>query len=78
MIKSQGTFYSFINCEEAMVKLGYADDASLVEGILKVTGVALVPGSAFGLSNHFRLSYATKLSNLEQAIARLSSFFNSN
>lgn len=78
VIKSQGTFYSFINCEEAMVKLGYADDASLVEGILKATGVALVPGSAFGLDNHFRLSYATKLSSLEQAIARLSSFFNSN
>lgn len=75
-LPSQGTFYSFINCSGAMAKLGYADDLSLVAGLLKSTGVALVPGSAFGLPNHFRLSYATHMAVLQQACERLKPFFN--
>jgi len=75
-LPSQGTFYSFVNCSGAMIKLGYADDLSLVEGLLQSTGVALVPGSAFGLPNHFRLSYATHMDALQQACVRLAQFFN--
>ncbi|MFT5930695.1 MAG: aspartate aminotransferase [Oceanospirillaceae bacterium] len=75
-LPSQGTFYSFVECSETIAQLGYEDDLSLVEGILTSTGVALVPGSAFGLPNHFRLSYATNMSVLEQACERLRSFFN--
>jgi aspartate aminotransferase len=72
---SQGTFYSFVDCAEAIATLGYKDDLSLVEGILASTGVALVPGSAFGLPKHFRLSYATDMPVLEQACERLRLFF---
>ena len=74
---SQGTFYSFVECSEAISQLGYEDDLSLVEGILASTGVALVPGSAFGLPKHFRLSYATDMPVLEQACERLRLFFSS-
>jgi len=75
-LPNQGTFYSFINASAAMAALGYEDDIDLVENILKRTGVALVPGSAFGLPEHFRLSYATHLSLLQQACERLAVFFN--
>jgi aspartate aminotransferase len=74
-LPSQGTFYSFVDCAEAIATLGYKDDLSLVEGILASTGVALVPGSAFGLPKHFRLSYATDMPVLEQACERLRLFF---
>jgi aspartate aminotransferase len=75
-LPSQGTFYSFVECSEAISQLGYEDDLRLVESILAITGVALVPGSAFGLPKHFRLSYATDMPVLEQACQRLRLFFN--
>jgi aspartate aminotransferase len=33
--------------------------------------VAVVPGSAFGASGYFRLSFATSLENLKEAIKRI-------
>jgi len=35
----------------------------------------LVPGSAFGLSGHVRISIATSQANLDQAIERIASAF---
>ena len=76
VLPSQGTFYSFVDCSAAIAQLSYQDDVSLLEGILANTGVALVPGSAFGLPGHFRLSYATDMAVLHQACDRLKYFFN--
>ena len=77
VLPSQGTFYTFPNCQKAIVQLGYEDDVALVKAILSQTGVALVPGSAFGMPGHFRLSYATDLTLLKTACERLTRFFNS-
>jgi aspartate aminotransferase len=76
VLPSQGTFYSFVGCSRAIEQLGYPHDLGLVEAILASTGVALVPGSAFGLPHHFRLSYATDMAILQQACERLRLFFN--
>ena len=76
VLPSQGTFYSFVDCSAAIAQLSYQDDVSLLEGILASTSVALVPGSAFGLPGHFRLSYATDMAVLHQACDRLKYFFN--
>ena len=76
VLPSQGTFYSFVGCSRAIDQLGYPHDLGLVEAILASTGVALVPGSAFGLPHHFRLSYATDMAILQQACERLRLFFN--
>lgn len=73
-LSSLGTFYSFPNCEVAMQRLGYEDDVALVQAILEQTGVALVPGSAFGLAGHLRLSYAAEIAVIEQACERLTAF----
>lgn len=70
VIPSDGTFYSFPNCEGAMQAFGMADDVALAEHLLAEAGVAVVPGSAFGAPGHFRVSFATSLANLEKAVER--------
>ncbi len=76
VLASQGTFYSFVDCSKAIEQLPYENDLGFVKGILASSGVALVPGSAFGLPQHFRLSYATDMTVLEQACEHLKHFFN--
>lgn len=70
-LPSDGTFYSFPNCEEAMAIVGAKDDVAFAEHLLNEAGVAVVPGSAFGAPGYFRLSYATSLENLQKAMERL-------
>ena len=48
-----------------------SDDVALTELVLEKTGVALVPGSAFGAAGFIRLSYATSMEQLDSAIDRL-------
>lgn len=73
-LESDGTFYSFPNVEGLIARVdGVSNDAELAEHLLDKTGVALVPGSAFGLSGHIRLSYATSMENLEKSIERIAS-----
>ncbi|MCG5530177.1 pyridoxal phosphate-dependent aminotransferase [Halorhodospira halochloris] len=66
-----GTFYCFPLMQEAMERLGCDDDVAFAEKLLNETGVALVPGSAFGLPGYARISYATSMENLEKAMERL-------
>jgi aspartate aminotransferase len=47
------------------------NDLELAEYLLERAGVALVPGTAFGLAGHVRISIATSPSNLEQALDRI-------
>ena len=70
VVPSDGTFYSFPNCEAAMQHLGVKDDVAFAEHLLTEAGVAVVPGSAFGAPGHFRVSFATSLANLEKAVER--------
>jgi len=39
--------------------------------LLETKGVAVVPGTAFGAPNYFRISFATSLDNLKQALKRI-------
>ncbi len=70
-LESVGTFYCFPNFTDAMKKLAIKDDVTFAEYILNEILVALVPGSAFGAAGHLRLSFATSMENLQQALARL-------
>ena len=73
-LPSDGTFYSFPNVEGLIARVdGVSNDTELAEHLLDKTGVALVPGSAFGLVGHIRLSFATSMENLEQSIERIAS-----
>ena len=46
-------------------------DEDFVSYLLESQGVATVQGAAFGLSPHFRISYATSTAALEDAMARI-------
>jgi aspartate aminotransferase len=66
-----GTFYSFANIEKAMLTLDLRDDQAFAEHLLNTTGVAVVPGSAFGAPGHMRLSFACSMQTLETALERI-------
>jgi aspartate aminotransferase len=71
-IASDGTFYSFPSFHAIIDRMdGIDDDVQLAQLLLEKAEVALVPGSAFGLSGHLRLSYATDMNSLEKALARI-------
>ncbi|KAF3977229.1 MAG: pyridoxal phosphate-dependent aminotransferase [Methylococcales symbiont of Iophon sp. n. MRB-2018] len=71
-IKSDGTFYLFPNVEKHIAKLkGINNDLDFAEYLIKNAGVALVPGSAFGCPGHIRISIATSMENLKNALARI-------
>ncbi len=66
---ASGAFYAFPRCP--------TDDADqFAEDLLRAEGVAVVPGSAFGDAgaDHLRVSYATGLAELKEAMARIDRF----
>ncbi len=69
-----GTFYAFADISEALQTLQIADDTTFAEQLLEQTGVAVVPGSGFGAPGHMRLSFATGLPQLQDAVERLQRF----
>ncbi|NNM51798.1 MAG: pyridoxal phosphate-dependent aminotransferase [Pseudomonadales bacterium] len=68
---ADGAFYAFANVQGAMDQLGLKNDLEFSEHLLNSVGVAVVPGSAFGLDGHMRISYATANSILEDALGRI-------
>jgi aspartate aminotransferase len=73
-VKPQGAFYFFPNVQRAVELTGYADVDAFVEGLLVEAKVAVIPGSGFGSPENIRLSYATSLDSLEEAIERIHHF----
>lgn len=73
-LPSQGTFYSFpdISATLAHVDNGLQNDIQLADYLLTHAGVAVVPGSAFGTPGCIRLSFATSMEQLEDALQRIS------
>jgi aspartate aminotransferase len=71
-LPTDGTFYVFPNVEKLLSRLdGIDDDLQFAEYLIEKAGVALVPGSAFGCPGHIRISIATSMANLENALARI-------
>lgn len=71
-LPSAGTFYSFPNMQDVIGRLdGIDDDIQFGEYLLEDCGLALVPGSAFGAPGYMRISFATSMENLQEAMKRL-------
>jgi len=70
-VKPQGAFYLFFRVDSAFSD-EIKDSAAFCNWMLNETGVALVPGSAFGDDRYVRMSYATSDALIEDAIKRLS------
>ncbi len=76
-LPSQGAFYAFPCMQEVIDSMdGIRNDVELAECLLNETGVALVPGSAFGAEGYMRLSFATHMDNLREALCRIKGFIN--
>ena len=76
-LHSDGTFYVFPDISGAIANMdGINDDLEFAEALLVDKGVAIVPGQAFGLKNHMRLSIATSEENLNNALQRIAEFIN--
>ncbi len=71
-IPADGTFYAFPSFQKVIdSNPAFEDDIALAEFLLNEAGVALVPGSAFGAPGQMRLSFATSMKVLEDAIDRI-------
>ena len=74
-----GAFYVYPSCAGTMGKTAptgkkLATDEDFVTELLEAEGVAVVQGTAFGLGPAFRISYATKTEDLEEACRRIQRF----
>jgi len=73
-IPGVGTFYCFPDMQGVIDQLeSVNDDVALAEYFLEKIGVAIVPGSAFGAPGYIRLSFATSMENLQEALRRITS-----
>ncbi len=72
-----GAFYAFPDARVAIAKLqktgkiSAATDMAFAEYLLEKFDVAVVPGSAFGAEGYFRISFATSMDNLREALDRI-------
>jgi aspartate aminotransferase len=67
-----GAFYVLADAAPVIDRMDAdADDVTLSTYLLEEALVAVVPGSAFGAPGHIRLSYATSLEAIEEAIKRI-------
>ena len=75
-ILPEGAFYAYPNVSGLIGKKTrngkiLNNDAEIVEWLLESAEVAAVPGVAFGLEPYFRVSYATSLEVLKEAMNRI-------
>ncbi len=70
----QGAFCIFPNVSAALREDGVRDTLEFSARLLQHEHVTVVPGEAFGLEGHVRISYATSMHELERGLARLENF----
>ena len=71
-LSTDGTFYVFPSVTGLIDAIdGVNDDLELAEYLIEKAGVALVPGSAFGTPGFARISIATSMENLSNALDRI-------
>lgn len=79
-LRPVGAFYVFPSCMELVGRrtrggMTIASDSDFASALLEETGVAVVPGAAFGAKRpSFRLSYAASSAELEEACDRIADF----
>ena len=71
--ETDGTFYVFPSFQEYINNSDLTDDNDLAMKLLNEAKVAVVPGSAFGMSGHVRLSIAVDMKSLKEAMTRIKS-----
>ncbi len=77
--KPEGAFYVFPSCAGTIGKTAPSGkkietDEDFVTELLEAEGVAVVQGTPFGVGPAFRISYATKTEDVEEACRRIQRF----
>ncbi|MEK9754859.1 MAG: aminotransferase class I/II-fold pyridoxal phosphate-dependent enzyme, partial [Rhodospirillaceae bacterium] len=72
----EGAFYAYPNCARLIGRKApngkaMRDDRDIVMYLLEQAGVAAVHGAAYGMSPHFRLSFAASMAEIEEACRRI-------
>ena len=72
ILESEGTFYTFPDMNNIINRLqNISNDIELAEFFIEEAGVAMVPGSAFGVPGCMRISFATNMENIKEGIRRI-------
>ncbi|KXH82105.1 pyridoxal phosphate-dependent aminotransferase [Sporosarcina sp. HYO08] len=74
VVKPQGAFYLLPEVSEAVEKTGFENVDDFAAALLEKANVAVIPGSGFGAPKTIRLSYATSIELIEEAIRRIHEF----
>ena len=74
--RPKGAFYIFVDCRQTLGKRApdgtkIASDRDFCDYLLQIAAVAVMPGSAYGRSPYFRLSYVVADRELEAACCRI-------
>ena len=71
----QGAFYVYPNISAFLGKGGIKTATELASKLLTEAHVVVVPGEAFGTTEHIRLSYAVASAEVEKGVVRMREFF---
>jgi len=72
VLAGDGTFYTFPSVEGVIEKSSKVkDDVDFAEYLLMEAGIAVIPGSASGAPGYLRLSYATSMEKIKEAMQRM-------
>jgi aspartate aminotransferase len=66
---ADGAFFCFVDVSEAILQKKLSSDIEFATFLLNEAGIAVVPGSAFGVPNCIRISYATSDILLNEALS---------
>jgi len=69
-----GAFYCFPNVSRTYGKLGVHGSIEFAARLLEQARVAVVPGEAFGMDQHVRLSFATGMPQIDKGLDRIEAF----
>ena len=77
-INPEGAFYVMANIKELLNKefqgTVIKDSLNFSKMLLENENVAVIPGSAFGVDDYIRLSYATSMENIKKGLDRIEKF----
>lgn len=71
VLRPRGAFYAFVDVSPALDERG---STGFCEDLLERENLAIVPGSAFGMDDYVRFSYAVSVERVQEALARLERF----
>ena len=70
-LAATGAFYTFPEVTTVIEDLNLSNDVEFSDYLLENARVAVVPGSAFGAKGHIRLSFATSMELIKEAVNRI-------